>query len=503
MGKSSDNIREIIILKKEEHDPIKDLKGRTIRGGFIAVSSQPVKFLLRTGSLVLLARLLVPEEFGLVGMVTALTGVIGLFKDAGLSMVTVQREEITDDQLSTLFWINIGVGFILTGFSIAIAPILVSFYREPRLYWITVALGTAFIFNAAATQHQALLNRHMRYVVLVVIDLISLAASSIAGIIMALKGFGYWALVGMQVVLPAANAVCVWLAIPWIPSMPRRKVGTRSMLRFGGTVTVNSIVAYAAYNLDKVLLGRYWGAEALGFYGRAYQLFNLPLNSLNSAVGSVAFPALSRLQNDPDRFRNYFLKGYSMVLAITIPFVVACALFADDMVKILLGSRWKDAATIFRFLAPTGLALALINPHGPSLMARGQVGRSLKMALIIAPVVIAGYVVGLRYGPNGVAIGFSVGMTVLVVPMIMLAIQGTSISLRDIFQAVSRPFLSGVVSLGLVLGVNFFLCKNMNSYYRLIFGGGVLFISYLWMLLYAMKQKKIYTDLFKDMIRRS
>jgi PST family polysaccharide transporter len=131
--------------------PLQDLKGKTVRGGFISICAQPVIFLLRTGSLILLARILLPEDFGLVGMVTAVTGVIGLFKDAGLSMVTIQRSDITDEQVSTLFWINIAVGVILVGLSIAVGPLLVSFYHEPRLFWITVALGSGFLFNAAAT----------------------------------------------------------------------------------------------------------------------------------------------------------------------------------------------------------------------------------------------------------------------------------------------------------------------------------------------------------------
>jgi O-antigen/teichoic acid export membrane protein len=490
------------IIGKNQHEgeiSLKDLKGKTVRGGFISICAQPVIFLLRTGSLILLARILLPEDFGLVGMVTAVTGIIGLFKDAGLSMVTIQRSDITDEQVSTLFWINIAVGVILVGLSIAVGPLLVSFYHEPRLFWITVALGSGFLFNAAATQHQALLKRRLRYVVMVVIEVISLLSSVVVGIAMASMGFGYWALVCMQVALPVANAIFVWIAMPWIPGMPSRNVGIRSMLHFGGTITLNSLVVYIAYNADKVLLGRYWGAASLGIYGRAYQLFNLPINSLNSAVGSVAFPSLSRLQNEPARFRNYFLKGYSLVLALTIPFVIGCTLFSDDLIFILLGPKWSGAATVLRLLAPTGLAYALINPFGPLLMSKGYVGRSLKMALVIAPVVIAGYAAGLRYGPGGVAVGFSAGMTLLILPMIAWAKKGTNITSRDIYQAISQPFLSGIVAAVLVIGVQFFFSPVGSPYLRVIIGGSVLLASYVWMLLYVMAQKPIYLDLIREL----
>src|SRR5207302_9748284 len=137
-----------------------------------------------------------------------------------------------------------------------------------------------------------------------------------------------------------------------------------SMLWFGGTVTLNNVVVYLAYNVDKVLLGRFWGAEALGVYGRAYQLINLPTENLNSTIGLVAFPALSRVQNDPVRLKSYFLKGYSLFLSLVLPITVACGLFAEDIIRVFLGAQWHEAARIFRLLAPTILAFAVVHPCG-------------------------------------------------------------------------------------------------------------------------------------------
>src|SRR5262249_2984377 len=158
-----------------------------------------------------------------------------------------------------------------------------------------------------------------------------------------------------------------------------------------------------------------WGAETLGIYGRAYQLINLPTENLNSVLGMVAFPALSRIQNNPVGLRNYFLKGYSFFLSLVVPLTVSCALFSDDIIRVFLGPKWHEAATVFRFLAPTILVFALINPLAWVMLAGGHAGRSLRIALLIAPVVIVGYLLGLPKGPNGVAAGFSVSMILLVV----------------------------------------------------------------------------------------
>src|SRR5438128_2535160 len=210
---------------------MKDLKQRVIRGGFAKICSQGASFLVRMGSLMILARLLDPKDFGLVGMVTAVIGVFNLFRDFGLS----------------------------------------------------------------------------------------------------LHGYGYWALVATTTVTPLVYTVCVWLTTAWVPGRPHQRVGLRSMMRFGGTLTLNSLVMYIATNFEKVLLGRFWGADAIGVYGRAYQLVNIPNDNLNSAASGVAFAALSRLQDDPPRFRSYFLKGYALVLSLTVPVTVVCALLAKDM----------------------------------------------------------------------------------------------------------------------------------------------------------------------------
>jgi O-antigen/teichoic acid export membrane protein len=482
---------------------MKDLKERAVRGGFAKTASLATNFLFRIGGLMILARLLEPADFGMVAMVTAITGVLTLFKDFGLSAATVQRATVSDEQISTIFWINILVGAVLGFVALAAAPLLVAFYHEPRLFWVTVALGTGFLFNAAGVQHWALLERQMRFVAISVIEIVSQLVSTAVGLGMAIAGCGYWALVALSVVSPATCTVCLWLTTSWVPGMPRREVGVRSMLRFGGTVTLNSLVVYIAYNLEKVLLGRFWGADALGVYGRAYQLINIPTDNLNSAIGGVTFAALSRLQDDPDRLSSYFLKSYSLVLAMTMPITIACALFADDLILVLLGPKWKDAVVIFRLLAPTILIFGLINPLAWLLFSIGMVGRSLKIALVLAPLVIVAYVVGLPYGPRGVAFAYSAVLTLWVIPHIAWAIHGTMVYPRQLLQTVSRPFLSGIVAAVLAFGVQIGCGQYLTPLLRLVLGGGVMFIAYLGMLLYVMGQKTFYLDLLRGLRRPS
>jgi O-antigen/teichoic acid export membrane protein len=479
------------------HD-LRELKGRTARGALISTFSQGANFVLRLGSMVILARILAPADFGVVGMVTAFTGFLGLFRDCGLSMATVQRASISREQTSMLFWINLAVGALLAALCSAAAPLLAAFYHEPRLLWVTVATGCGFVFNGAAAQHRALLQRNMRFMILTAIDLISLTGSIAIGIGMALGGMRYWALVGMAVSIPVISVFGLWAVSGWIPGPPRRGADVLSMIRYGGMVTLNNLVGYVAANADKVLLGRFWGAEVLGIYGRAYQLINLPTENLNSSIGLVAFPALSRLQNDPQRLRNYFLKGYSLFLSLVMPITMGCALFAEDIVRVFLGPKWGATAPLFRLMAPTIFTFALVNPLSWLMLATGRAARNLKIALVVAPCMILGYAAGLSHGPAGVAAGFSVAMTLCAVPVIFWATHGTPVTGLDTLKVVVRPLLSILIGAGVTLVAWNLIQSLAPVVLRLIVAMTVLFGVYTSVLWFGMGQKAVYVELLRE-----
>jgi PST family polysaccharide transporter len=481
---------------------MQDLKARTIHAGFVKAWSQAGMFLLRIGTLMVLARLLEPKDFGLVAMVTVVTGVFQLFQDAGLSLATVQRPSITNEQVSSLFWVNILVGAGLAVISLALAPVLVSFYHEPRLFWVTVLSAAGFLVNAAGVQHGALLQRQMRFTALAFIEILSFSVGGIVGIGMALAGCGYWSLLGYSIAPTVTSTACLWVATHWIPGRPRRGVGVGSMIGFGGQVTLNSVIGYFSSNLDKMLIGRSWGSEALGIYGRAYQLINIPRENLNSAVGLVALSALSRLQDEPDRFKNYFLKGYSLVLALVLPVTIASALYADEIVFVVLGPAWKEAAVLLRLLAPTVLIFGLINPLRWLNFALGMVGRSLKIAIVLAFLVSASFFIGLPHGPRGVAFAYSAATILWVIPHMAWSVHKTMVSLGDLFRVASRPFFSALAGGAVAFALTSLAGRSLPALGRLLLGGGTLFCLYLGMLLFVMKQKKFYWDLVTGMFKR-
>jgi O-antigen/teichoic acid export membrane protein len=477
-----------------------DLKRKSVVGGIAAVSAQGARFVLQTATMMVLARLLSPEDFGLQGMVVVVTGFLGLFKDAGLSVATIQRLEITHEQTSTLFWINVAVGAFLAILCAALAPVLVAFYHEPRLYWVAVVSGATFLFNGLAAQHGALLQRGMRFVTQAKIDVLSITGGCATGIVMALLGCRYWSLVGMAMAISIVGAAAVWIAVPWVPGPPRCKSGIRSMLHFGGLASCNSLVVFLAWNSEKLLLGRFWGADALGLYGRAFQLVTLPVHQLNGALGNVAFPALSRIQDDAKRLARSFLRGYSLLISMTVPVTIACALFAEEIIAVVLGAKWMEAAPIFRLLAPVALVFAVANPLSWLVMSTGRMGRALGISTSTTPFVIVGIVLGLRYGPQGVALGYSSALMLVLIPIAAWSKRGTGITWADLWGATKPAFVSGLIAGAGGLLVKLAVGGRFAPTPYLAVGLGVVLGIYAWILLIALKQKHVYMDLLYQLL---
>jgi len=463
--------------------------------------AQGANFLLRLVTVMILARLLEPTDFGLVGMVTAFTGALGLFRDFGLSAATIQRATITEEQVSTLFWISLLIGVALGLVALAIAPAIVALYHEPRLLEVTAALALGFVCNSAGLQHSALLQRQMRFTSLAIINTVSLVAGGAVAIFAASIGLGYWALVIMAVAIPLTTSIGSWIVLGWIPGRPQRRIGMRSMMRFGGILTMNTLVVYGANNLDKILVGRYFGVDALGIYGRASQLVSIPIDNLNSAGGEVAFSALSRIQHDAARLKSYFLKGYSLILTITLPVAIACTLFAQDLIAVLLGPKWSAAGPLFRLMAPTIFGFAVVNPLGWLIYSLGMAGRGLKMALVIAPFMILGYIVGLPFGLRGVACAYSAVVLLWIVPAIAWAVHGTTVSVRDVTLTMSRPLAAGFVSGALAFGVGR-ACGHLLPIARLGIETMILLLTYVALLFFFGGQKSLYLAILRSLRHR-
>ena len=386
-----------------------NLKQRTISSGAITLASQGIKFALTMGSTMVLARLLTPRDFGLIAMVTTVTGFLRVFKDLGLSTATIQREKITHAQVSNLFWINVAVSAMLCLVVASLAPIVAWFYREPRLVGVTLALSVTFLFSGSTVQHVALLYRQMRFKAVALIEVGSVATGVICGIVAALCLCGYWSLVISSVAMEASGLLLTWSISRWRPQRPVLRSGTQSLVGFGANLTVSSFINCLSRNVDTLLLGRFYGAASVGIYSRAMALLLRPLDQLLSPVTTVIEPMLARLQGEPERYRRTFLQIFnSMAL---IGFVVNGLLLAlaRPVTLVLLGSQWEKASVIFAGFTGLALYIPVASLLGVLLISQGRGRDSLVISVVVNFMIVAAIGCGLPFGPVGVSIGLSVG----------------------------------------------------------------------------------------------
>lgn len=427
-----------------------DLKQRSVRGGVITIAAQAGKFIIKLGSTAILARLLVPQDYGLIGMATVVIGFVEYFKDLGLSAATIQRAQIDHQQISTLFWINLIIGCVVAVVVALLAPVVAQIYHEPRLQEITLCLAINFVFGGLTVQHQALLQRQMQFASLAKIEVIAMLVGIIGAIFSAYYGAGYWALVILQLLTVMSNAIGVWIFCGWRPGLPSWNANISSMLNFGRNLTGFNIINYFSRNLDNFLIGRFWGAQELGLYAKAYQLVLLPINQINVPVNSVALPALSRLQNNPQRYQKYYYRAILVITSLGMPLVMFLFVSADRVILLLLGEQWIDAIPLFQFLIPAAFIGTFNVATGWVYQSLNRTDRQFRWGIISSTINIIIFATAVRWGAIGVAAAYGISRIFIIVPTISYCYQGTCLRWIDFTTTL---FLPAFTSIGSAIGV--------------------------------------------------
>lgn len=408
-----------------------DLKRRTVRGGAVTLSAQGVKFGLKLGSTAILARLLTPADFGLIAMVTVVTGFVEMFKDAGLSTATVQRERITHAQVSTLFWINVALSALIMCVIAAMAPAIAWFYGDARLLPVTLALSGTMIFGGLAVQHQALLRRKMQFGRLAVIEIASMTAGIAAAVAMAWFGFTYWSLVGMTAATAATTALLSFTLSGWIPGLPVRGSGVMPMLKFGSNLAGYQMINHLSRNADNFAIGWWWGPGVLGIYSRSYALLFLPWYQVLAPLHGVVLPGLCRLTTDELTFRTYYRRSLSVVAWLSFGIIGVCCIYVNELVSIVMGPAWSGVVPLFLLLSPTAAIMSVRAATVWVYSSVGEMGRQLRYGAISAIVLVVAILSACPFGPEWVAIAVSVVQIVQFLVSVPVCFSRTFMRLSD------------------------------------------------------------------------
>lgn len=428
-----------------------ELRLPVIRSGALQLAGQTLQVALTVGSGMVLARLLTPADFGLLAMAYTLTGPLSTIKDFGFTAAAVQREDLSDRQLSALFWVALRLNLLTTIAAACLGPVLARIYGEPRLTAIVAALGLALCLLGLGTLHQALLIRRLQFRRLTVIEIASVLGGTTAGVGSALLGAGAWSLVAQFASTSAIKGAGMWLACDWRPSVPGA-TGTHdspdidSLRSYGRYLTGIRILSEVGRYADRAIVGFFNGATAAGFYDNAQRWSLYPVQQLYLPLSSVAVAGLSRVQGDPPTYRRWARAGLLPVFSLAMPALTFMAVEAPSVIPALLGPQWVSAIPPFRVLCVAAFAGSVSGATRWLYLSRGAPRAQLRWALLSTPLMLLAAAAGAPWGPYGVALGVAAATALLTYPGVAICLAGSPLTAGDVFSVAARPALASVAA---------------------------------------------------------
>jgi PST family polysaccharide transporter len=426
-----------------------------VRAAGLAFTFNASSVVVQTGGVIFLARILGPQEFGLVEMVAVFALLLQNFTVNGFADAIVQKDRLDQPEVSNFFWLNVSVGVGLALLLMLAGPLIAWFYREPRLIPLAAVVALSVAAAGLGTQHTALLKRNFLFFEASLAEFLGSALSLGLGLLMAFAGAGYWSLAARRVAQPAITTAFSWIWCHWRPDRPSFSQGTGGLAKFGFNVWGNVSLQYVRENFDTMVVGRYFGSEVLGHYGRAYQFSRLLPSQIGYALSDVALSTLSTLSGDATRFRHYFSRMLETMALVSMQAACLLTIVGPAFLMLLLGPQWTHTGAMFAAFGPgTGVAV-LYRTHGWLHMALGRPHRWWQWSIVATIVTVSGYIVALSLGlgPVSIAATFSVSMHLLLLPALWFAGRPHNFSIGFLLKPIWRYWVSALVTCVVILGI--------------------------------------------------
>lgn len=399
------------------------LKQKAVSGIKWSAFSQVGRQAMQLLTTVILTRFLTPSDFGLVGMAMVVVGFVNIFKDLGTAAAVIQRKELPGTLLSSIFWVNTGFGTLAMFCLLITAPIAGWFYRDSRVVPVLQILSTSFLISSFGTLQQALLERKLAFNTLAKLEVVSVLSGSITGIGLALGGAGVWSLVFQTLITASVASILLWFSSSWRPEWEFHWNDAKSISRFSLNLTGYSIFNYFARNADYLLIGRYLGAQDLGYYTLAYRILVFPLQNISAVVSRVMYPVLSTMQDDNKRFVLAYLRVVVAIALISFPLMMGLFVLAEPLVLSFFGQAWMPVIPLIRIFAPVGMLQSIGATAGVIYQVKGQTGWMLRWGIFAGTFAVIAIVIGLYWGIVGVAATYAVASLILFYPGLAIPYQ--------------------------------------------------------------------------------
>jgi O-antigen/teichoic acid export membrane protein len=454
---------------------------QAVTGVLWAAVSQASRVVIQFATLAILSRLLPPIDFGIVAMAGVVTTFATLIRDMGTASAVIQRKELSDGLLDTVFWFNVCIGLLIAASIALLALPIARTFQEPRLVGVLLVLALSFPISSTAAVHQALLERGLVFQTLARIEITSSLFALGVAIIAGLSGLGVYSLVLNAMAAVVLSTLQLWGASRWRPARRWSHEQFRALWGFSGNLASFQILNYFARNADTILVGRFLGAADLAWYNTGYKIMLFPLTSLSAVVSRVLFPVLSRRQSDPVAFGSLYLNATTGIALVTAPLMAGIWALRTPFVALLLGDRWLSVADVLAWLAPVGLVQSVGTTVGLIYMGTGKTNIMMRWGTFSSLITVAAICIGLRWGYLGVARCYAIASLALAYPSFVVGLRLIDLKFTDLVKSVGLPVLVALAMAAFIAMLDNYCFETQNPLVRmsvlapiaLLFYGGV------------------------------
>ncbi len=428
------------------------LRQAAVSGVKWAAVSQIGRQILVFGTLVLLTRLVGPQNYGLLSMAITITGFVDLLKDLGTGAAIIQRSECDDSLLASTFWLNLGIGTLCTALIALGAPLAALYFREPGVTPVLRLLSISFVISSLGLVQLALIQRSIAFRALALVEISAAVAGATVGVGMGLSGMGVWSLVGQTLATTLTTTILAWVASPWRPHVCFDRSAIETIRSYGAGLVGFNIANYIIRNADYALVGRYLGTLSLGIYTLAYRIMLFPQQSLSLVISRVMFAVLARIEDDA-RFRRAYLQLTAMIAFLATPIFIVLGTLREPLVRAAFGPEWLPAAPLLLVLAPVGLFQSLSGTVGLIYQARARTDWLLRWGVGAGVITVIGFIIGLRWGIFGVTAAYAIVTLVTAYPAFAIPFTLIGLSVTEFVCGLLPALACGAGMLLVILGL--------------------------------------------------
>jgi len=466
-----------ILTKKNNYD----LKNKIIKGTSWIAFSQIINQLLSFGIIVVLARLLDPDDFGTVAISAVFVGFVGMLGNLGMGQAIIQRQKIDEYYLSTCFWTSFFSGIGIAIVLILISPFVSNYYHKDILKYIIIISSLSFIFGALTSTHITLLTKELEFNKIALLNIFRKVISGGTAIILAVYGFGVWSLVMGGLVASILILPIVWHLVKWRPKIIFRKKCFKDLFGFGSNLLAFNIFNYFSRNFDNLIIGKILGTQSLGYYSVAYNLMMKPLQHISWSIGRVLFPAFSSIQDDKERVKSAYLKVVRTISLITFPMMMGLMVVSKEFIITWYGSKWSPVIVPLQLLCVVGAFQSIGTTVGSIFTSQGRPDLQLKWGIFASTVCVIAFLIGIKWGLIGLIIAYMCATICLWPFSHYIANNLIGLKMKKFYETLIPAAISSVLMAFIIIIFKYINIKilNLNIYFTLIISIMLGIISYL------------------------